>query len=214
MQKLLITLLSVMILTQLTAQKVTVKESGDALVTTIYETDQDDIAKDWKSLMKKYDAKVDVSKNKVEAKEAEIKSLSGGKFNVTATMEKIKDGEVKLVVVFDPIATAESKTPDRTSYMSGAKDIVKDFAYKRSSESVGDQVKDAQKAFDKLEKQRDGLVKENESLADDIEKYKKKITDAERDIEVNKGKIEDKKKEVEAQKKVLEAINEKQKALD
>ncbi|MBL7891184.1 MAG: hypothetical protein JNL63_01035 [Bacteroidia bacterium] len=214
MQKLLITLLSVMILTQLTAQKVTVKESGDALVTTIYETDQDDIAKDWKSLMKKYDAKVEVSKNKVEAKEAEIKSLSGGKFNVTATMEKIKDGEVKLVVVFDPIATAESKTPDRTSYMSGAKDIVKDFAYKRSSESVGDQVKDAQKAFDKLEKQRDGLIKENENLADDIEKYKKKITDAERDIEVNKGKIEDKKKEVEAQKKVLEAINEKQRALD
>lgn len=214
MRKLFIALLSVCMLTQLSAQKISVKESGDALVTTIYDTDVSDIAKDWKSLMKKYDGKVDMSKNKVEAKEVYIKSMFSGKFNVTADLDKIRDGEVKLTVVFDPVATADTKTPDRSSYMNEGKEIVKDFAVKRTSESVGDKVKDEQRAFDKLEKQRDGLIKDNEGLADDIEKYKKRITDAQRDIEVNKSKIEDKKKEIETQKKVLDAVIDKQKSLN
>src|SRR5574337_1066826 len=119
MKKFITLLLFVMLLTQVSAQKISVSESGDAIVTTIYDTDADEIAKDWKSLMKKYDAKVDVSRSKVEAKGAVIKSMfNGGSFDVTATLEKIRDGEVKLMVVFDPIATAEAKTPDRSSYMS------------------------------------------------------------------------------------------------
>jgi len=215
MNKLLLTLLlGVLTLTQLTAQKISVKESGDAIITTIYDTDVSDIAKEWKSLMRKYDAKVDVSKNKVVAKGAVIKSMSNGAFDVTAELDKIKDGEVKLTVVFDPIATAETKTPDRSSYMSEAKNIVKEFALKRSKESIGDILKDTERDHEKLQKQHDELEKDNKELTKGIENYKKKITDAERDIEVNKGKIKDKNKEIETHKKILDAIVEKQKGLD
>jgi len=196
------------------AQKIKVTESGDAVVVSVFETDISDVSKDWKSLMKKYDAKVDASKTSVIAKGAVIKSMSSGTFDVTATLEKIKDGEVKMVIVFDPIASADSKTPDRSSYMAEAKRIVQDFARKRSSESISDMADDAQKAYDKLQKQHDGFVKDNAGLADDIESYKKKITNAERDISMNKDKIEAKKKEIEAQKKVVDSIKEKQKALD
>jgi septal ring factor EnvC (AmiA/AmiB activator) len=214
MKKLSLLILAVVVITQLSAQKISVSESGDAVVTTIYDTDEGDIAKDWKSLMKKYDAKVDVSKHKVEAKGASIKSMSSGTFDVTANLDKIKEGEVKFSVIFDPIASAESKTPDRSSYMSEAKNIVKDFAKKRTYESVSELVKDAQKAQDKLQKQHDGFVKDNTDLADDIENYKKKITNAERDIEVNKDKISAKKKEIEEHQKVLDDVIKKQKAVD
>src|ERR1039458_9208521 len=125
------------------AQKITTTETGDAIVTTIYESDKGDIAKDWKSLMKKYDAKVDINNDKIVAKGAVIKSMSSGTFDVTATVEKIKDGEVKMVVIFDPIATADSKTPDRSAYITEAKRIVQEFAFKSSNETISDQVKAA-----------------------------------------------------------------------
>ena len=196
------------------AQKITTTETGDAIVTTIYQSDKGDIAKDWKSLMRKYDAKVDISSDKITAKSAVIKTMSSGTFDVTATVEKIKDGEVKMVVIFDPIATADSKTPDRSAYMAEAKRIVQDFAYKSSNESIGDLIKTNQKAYDKLVKQYAGLVKDNENLASDIEGYKKKITNAERDISMNKDKITAKQKEEDAQKINLDAVVKRQKALN
>ena len=209
-----ILLFSLIIGAQLFAQKIQVEESGDALVTTIYDTDLDDVAKDWKSEMKKYDGKVDMSKKKVSATGVVLKNISSGTFNVNATLDKLKEGEVKLVVIFDPIATAGIQTPERAVYMSEARHIVRDFAYKRTYESVGDLVKAAQKAHEKLVKQQDGLVKDNEGLSSDIENYKKKISNAERDITMNKDKIEAKKKEVEEQQKLLDAVIVKQKNLD
>ncbi len=199
---------------QCAAQKITTTETGDALVTTIYESDKGDIAKDWKSLMKKYDAKVDISSDKITAKGAVIKTMSSGTFDVSATVEKIKDGEVKMVVIFDPIASADSKTPERSVYIAEAKRIVQDFAYKSSSESISDLVKTNQKAYDKLVKQHNGLVRDNENLASDIESYKKKITNDERDISMNKDKIAAKQKEEDAQKASLDAVIKRQKALN
>ena len=196
------------------AQKITTTEAGDAIVTTIYESDKGDIAKDWKSLMKKYDAKVDISSDKITAKGAVIKTMSSGTFDVTATVEKIKDGEVKMVVIFDPIATADSKTPERSVYIAEAKRIVQDFAFKSSNESIGDLVKTNQKAYDKLVKQHAGLVRDNENLASEIESYKKKITNDERDISMNKDKIVAKQKEEDAQKVNLDAVVKRQKALN
>jgi len=195
-------------------QQITVTESGDAVVTTIYESDPSDVLSDWKSLMKKYNASVDASKNKIVAKGAVIKTMSSGTWDVTATIEKIKTGETKLTVVFDPIATAGATTPDRKIYMSAGKDLVKQFASKSTSDALNDKIKDNQKMLDKLNKQQDGIVKDNKDLASDIETYKKKITDAERQITMNKDKIEAKKKEVEAQQKVIDAIKDRQKALN
>ncbi len=195
-------------------QKITVTESGDAVVTTVYEADPSDIVSDWKNLMKKYGAKVDAGKDKIVAKGALIKTMSAGTWDVTATVEKVKTGEVKLTVIFDPIATAGATTPDRKVYMETGKGIVRDFAAKSSSEALSNLIKDNQKTLDKLNKQQDGIVKDNAGLAGDNENYKKKITDNERQITMNKDKIEAKKKEIDAQQKVVDGIKERQKALN
>jgi hypothetical protein len=196
------------------AQKITVTESGDALVTTIYETDPSDILSSWKSQMKKYNAKIETGKDKIIARGAVINTMSAGTWDITATLEKIKTGEVKFTVIFDPIASAVASSPDKKVYLAVGNGIVKDFAYKCSNESISDQLKDSQKACDKLVRLQDGIIKENANLADDINGYKKKITDAERQVTMNKDKIETKNKEIESQKKVIDEIKERQKDLN
>lgn len=202
------------------AQKIQVSESSEnigggsnnALVVTIYETDADEIEKEWKSLMKGYDAKVS-SKDGIFADNALIKSMGPNTMDIYAKTVKVKDKEVKLIVGFDLGGAYLSSSKHGDQYKE-AKKIVHDFAVKMTKEGIGGQMKAAEKVLDKLTDQQKDLVKDQEGLQKDIEDYKAKIKKAEDDIVKNKSEQEKKKQEVEAQKKVVDAISQKQKAVD
>lgn len=214
MKKIILAVFSFCVSIQLSAQKIEVEESGDALITSVYDTDIDDVQKQWKRLMKDYDGKVDIKKEKVTATGALIKTMGSCTFNITASMEKRKDDEVRLMVLFDPVASLDQQAPDRSKYMSEAKRIVKDFAYKLSLQSVSEKEEGAQKLHDKLVGQHEDLMKANKSLHNDIVNYYSKISDARRDSTINVKEMKKKQEEIDAQKKAVEKITEKKKALD
>src|SRR3989339_812829 len=74
-----------------------VSGNQNSLVVNIYEADEDLILKQWKKLMKDYDAKVS-SKKEVFADNALIKNLSPNTVDVYAVTEKNQDGDFNLVV--------------------------------------------------------------------------------------------------------------------
>ncbi len=205
----------------LIAQKISVKESkekvGDgsnnALVVSIYEADASDIEKEWKSLMKKYDAKVS-TKDGVFADNAMISSLGGNNpIDVYAKVEKVKDGENKLIVAFD-LGGAYLSSSQHSSQFKEAKNMVSDFAIKVTKEAIAGQLKVAEKVLNKLEDNHKDLVDDQKDLEKNIEEYKAKIKKAEEDIIQSKNDQEKKKQEIEAQKKIVEAIQQKEKAVN
>ncbi len=199
------------------AQKIKVSESkenvgngsNNALVVTIFEAKEEDVKKEWKSLMKKYNAKVDMG-NEIFADNAKIKSIADNNtIDIYAKTQTKKDGEIELTVAFD-LGGAYLNSSDHGSQFKEAKQIVYDFAAKMTKESIDDQLKEAEKILRKFNNQQEDLVKDKTGLEKDIENYKEKIKKAEDDIVKNKGDQENKKKEIETQSKVVEDIKKKQ----
>jgi len=202
------------------SQKIKVSESTEkigggshnSLVVSIYEVEADEILKEWKSLMKHYDGKVTMSDG-VFADNAIIKSMGPNSMDIYARTEKVKEGEVKLIVGFD-LGGAYLSSSLHGEQFKIAKQIVYDFAVKTTKESVADQLKAAQKILNKITDQHEDLVKNTESLKKDIEDYKSRIKKAEENIVKNNSEQEKKKQEISSQQKVVDAIATKQKAID
>ena len=204
-----------------TAQKIEVKESNEkigngsnnALVVTIYEADPSDIEKEWRSLMKDFNAKTS-TKDGVFADNATIKSFGGnGTVDVYAKTEKGKEKETKFIVAFD-LGGAYLSSSQHAQQFKEAKKMVNDFALKMTKEAIAGQLKAAQKLLDKLNDNQKDLVDKKRDLEVDIDDFKNKIKKAEDEIAKNKDAQDKKLKEIEAQKKALEEITAKEKAVN
>jgi molecular chaperone DnaK (HSP70) len=201
-------------------KKITVNESNEnigngkknALVVTIYEASVSDVEKEWKSLMKGYKAKV-TSKKEIFADDALIKELGGNTVDVYAKVFDNKNGSVTLIVGFD-LGGAFLNSKDHSAQYKEAKAIVHKFAVKISKDAVENQLKEAQKAKEKTEKEHAALIKEKENLEKDIENYKAKIKKAEEDIQKKIKGQEQKKKEIEEQQKTVTVIKTKLSSID
>lgn len=206
--------------TSLFAQKVKVSESNEkvgdgshnALVVTIYEASPEVIEKEWKSLMKDYDAKVSTS-NGVFADNAMIKQMGPNTIDVYARTEKGKDNEVKLIVAFD-LGGAYLSSSQHSQQYGVAKDIIEKFAKKMTKESIEGQLKAETKILNKLQSQDKDLTSDQEGLKKDIEDWKARIKKAEEEIVAKKAEQEKKKVEIVNQQKVVDAVILKQKAIE
>jgi hypothetical protein len=187
--------------------------SHNALVVTIYETDADEILKEWKSKMRDHDAKVSTKDGEMFADNALLKTMGNNTVDIYARVEKVKDGEVKFIVGFD-LGGAFLNSKEHSSQYNEAKKIVQEFADKVTKESIAGQLKEAEKLLAKRVGEQEDLVKKNKDLQDDIVSYKEKIKKAEDEIVKNNSEQENKKKEIETQKKVVDAIVTKQKAVE
>ncbi len=202
------------------AQKIKVSESNEkigggshnALVVSIYESSQEAIEKEWRSLMKDYDAKVS-TKDGVFADNALIKAMGANTVDVYARTEKGKENEVKLIVAFD-LGGAYLSSSQHSQQYSVAKDIVEKFARKMTKESIEDQLKAETKILNKLISQEKDLVSDQENLANDIKDWKAKIKKAEEDIVKKKADQEKKKVEIATQQKVIDGVMAKQKGVE
>lgn len=202
------------------AQKIKVSESSEkigggshnALVVSIYESTPEAIEKEWRSLMKDYDAKVTI-KDGVFADNALIKAMGPNTVDVYARTEKGKDNEIKFIVAFD-LGGAYMSSSQHSQQYGVAKDIVEKFARKMTKESIEDQLKAETKILNKLISQEKELVSDQESLTNDINDWKAKIKKAEEDIVKKKSEQEKKKGEIATQQKVVDAVTAKQKGVE
>jgi len=213
---LVLTLLSLNIYSQ---NKITVEETNanfdngkhNALKVTIFEAKQKNVEKAWKSLMKSYNAKVNMKKT-IFADNATIKDMSENTIDIYATTKETKDGDVILYVAFD-LGGAYLSSSEHSEKFKVAKKIIHKFAVNVTKDALKDKIKDAEKLLSQKEKDQKNLEKEKENLEKDIENYKNKIEKAKNDIKDNEKKQADKKKEIESQKAVLNTLTEKEKAV-
>ena len=204
------------------AQSIKVAESTEkigegihpAFVTYIAECKADDVEKEWKSLMKDFKSEKVSGKDGIFADNIVIPSITDGTLDVYARTEKIKDNETKLIVAFDMGgAYLSSSFTNKLAYDAATK-MVADFARKMLKNAVGEKLKDAQKAFEKLKSEQKDLEEKNSDLNKDIENYKSKIRNAEDNIATNKTDQEKKKAEIDAQRKVVDEIAIKEKNIN
>lgn len=187
--------------------------SHNCLVVTVYDCSADDVLKEWKSKMKDYNAKVS-GKDEIFADNALIKEISENTIDVYARTEKgSNDNEVKLIVGFlmGEDWLSSSKYP---AQYKAAEKIVKDFATKLTKDAIGDKVKIAEKALDKLKDEKSDLEKKNKGLHDDISDYQEKIKKAEADIKTNEDDQKKKQTEVDAQQKAVDDLKARQNSVE
>ncbi len=192
------------------SQEINVKEdnekingsSNSVLTVIIYETDDNTVEKQWKSLMKDYNAKVSTSKE-IFADNALIKDLSANTVDIYAITKK-SDENVKLIVGVDMggIFLSSEKS---TEYKVMEK-IIKNFAIELTKNAIQEKLDAAEKEQKKRENTYNDLVKENKSLNKDIEDYKSKISKAEQDIITNEKDQKTAKNASEEQQKAVDAI--------
>ena len=186
------------------AQKIEVKESNEvvgggshnALVVTIYESNKSDVIKAWKSDMKDYDAKVKTNKNGGFADNALIKSLCENFIDVHFTASEEGNNTVKLVVAFDLGGAYLSSNMHGDKYHT-AKAIVESFARKLTKQGLEGIVSLEEEKQKDIEKEKDKLIKEKNSL-------QKTIADAKALIEKSENEIKENEKNQEKNKVALE----------
>jgi hypothetical protein len=194
------------------AQEIKVKEDkenlgGDinpVMTVLIYEADESDVEKAWKSLMKDYDAKISSVKSVFFADNAMIPEISANTVDIYEIAKKQPDG-IKLIVAFDLGGAYISSSTHPAAYKT-AENIIKKFAVNLSIKAVQEKLNDAKDKQKDLEDNLSGLIKKNERLHGDIEDYKNNITEAEIAIEKNLKDQLSTTQSIELQKKVVQEV--------
>jgi chromosome segregation ATPase len=196
------------------SQSISVKEgnekfstgSQNAVVTTIYENNANDVINEWKKILKDFkNEKVKEDNNEVFGDNIIVKDWGNNPVDFYTKFEENKSAKtVKMMVAVDLGGAYLSSSGDKSKYNFVEK-MVKDFAVKQTKAPLEEAVKDAEKLLAKKEDQQKDLEKDNKNLHDDIIDYNAKIRKAETDLVAKEGELVKKKSEVAVQKKVVEA---------
>ena len=212
--KKLITLATICLTGFAFSQSVNTKESNEkfstgsqnAVVTTIFENNANDVIDEWKKVLKdfKYE-KVKDSDNEVFGDNILVKEWGNNPVDFYAKFDEDKKAKtLKMSVAVDLGGTYLTSSSDKDKYRFVEK-MVKDFAVKMTKEPIANAVKATEKQLGKLQDDQKDLEKDNKNLKEDIEEYKKKIVKAEKEEIEKDAEIEKKKSEVKVQKKVVDA---------
>ncbi len=193
------------------AQKIEIEEerekiaggTNDVLTVVIHGATKKNIEKAWKKILKGYNGKI-TSKKEIFADDAQIMSISSNTIDVYTKFEESNDG-VKMIVGFD-LGGAFLNSSQHSSKFKAAEKLIRDFAIDETKNAIKDKLEDEQKALKKMEKELDGLVRSNERLHSDIEKYEKLIEKAKQDIVTNEDDQKKSSSEIEDQKIVVESV--------
>ena len=225
--KKLMTLIAFVIATQFTfAQyKINVQEKSEnlggannnAFSVMIYELSVKDVEKDWKKVMKKWGANVQMKKE-MFGDDANTSEMGDNNFDIYAIAKEV-DGGVELTVAID-LGGAFLSSGQHGVQAKFIKDELYKFAVDATKEGLAGIIKTEEGKQSDLEKEQKDLEKEKEKLEKSIEDNekaiedaKKAIEDAKKEIEKNGKDQEEKKKEIEAQKKVVADFVAKEKAV-
>jgi len=183
---------------------------NNAFVTTIYQVEEADIRKAWKTWLKQYKPEKISGKDEIFADNATISSISENTIDIYAKAKRINDLETSLIVSFD--LGGIFLDGNHVSSKS-AEQIVYDFSVKTTTHGIEDEIKEEEKMLIKEEKALEKLIKDNDRLHLDIDKNKtaietakSNIEKAEKAIETNLAAQESSKKLVEKQKESVQSV--------
>ena len=174
---------------------------NNTLSVKIYESNEKDIIKDWKNILKKNDAKVDIGKE-IVANNVLLKDLSDLPFNCFSSLKSLEKDVYQLNVCVYLGGNYLSFNEHPAKYKVFA-DFLSEFAKATSIQSLDNLVKMAKQELSKKESDLAKLKDTKEKLESEIAGWKKDIQKAEDDIEINIIEQEDKKNEVQVAKEVL-----------
>ncbi len=144
---------------------------------------KDAVTKRWMKLMKTYGGKVKRSKgpyNEVHASRARIAQLTKYQLDVYATAESIHEG-TRLTVFFDKggdyIAAGNNELHDDTIY-----EMLHSFAVNERKQVLQGDIETAEKEFDELQKELNGLVQDTVKLVRRIEDSKDSIVESQDEL--------------------------------
>lgn len=175
----------------------------NAFAINIYGADEKDIEKEWKRLMKDYDAEDVDRKKEVIADDVTIKDISPNTVDVYAKVEK-EDGDKHRFIVAFNLGMTYLNSSEHSAAAKSAEKLLYEFAFEVSREALSDKLDDKKDELEDLQKDQEKLVKDKEKLQDDIEGWKKDIGKAEKDIEKNIKDQEEKKEAISNQQKEVE----------
>lgn len=180
--------------------------SNNALVVTIYEADIETVEKEWKSRVKDFSTeKTTLNKHTLFGDNAVIKEMGNNTVDIyTNFSDKKEDKTVRMVVAFD-LGGAYLSSSQHKDKFEVAKKIIRDFAVKLTKEAVEAQMKEVNRAMEKLVDKQEDLEKNKKNMEERIADDKEKIKKAEEDIKKNEESIKLNQKEQEEQKKLIEA---------
>lgn len=209
----LLTILSFSVFSQKYNLKISESKIGiangynNALVVSLYEVRENDIAKKWKSEMKKLKAKVS-AKKEIVAMNAYMKKMGEKPFDVYATVTSKTKGVYQLNVAVDlgGAFLSSSLHADRYKVMES---YIYNFAKKMVVSAIEEQLKIAKKEQSKKEKELEKFINNKKTLEDNIKGWEEAIVVAEQDKVQNAKDQEAKKTEIEDAKKVVEHVEKK-----
>jgi hypothetical protein len=198
---------------QLNAQRIKVSQSNEkfsngsqnALVTTIYEAEKDEIIKEWKKVMKDYKhEKVKDKDDEVFGDNILIKDWGNNPVDIYAVFNyNKKDKTTKMAVAVDLGGTyLKSDDNDKYRYMEK---LVNEFAIRLSKSPIEENIRLLEKSLKKQEDDLKDAEKDIKSSKEEIESNKGKIAKAEKEIIDKKSAIDKKENEIAVQKKVVDA---------
>lgn len=186
--------------------------SKDGFMVEVYVHKKDDLEDAFKHFLKQYDAKVSVKKE-IFGDNAMIKDLSANFVDVYAVIEEKTKTSQNLMVAVDLGGAFLSKGQQKDQAQVFEK-LLYEFAIKTSKETVLGEVKEAEKALSKQEKELEGLKSDKTDLEKNIKDYEEKITKAKGDIEKNTQMQADSEKKIAEQKEAVKLLQAKEKAVN
>ena len=172
----------------------------EAFVTTIYHSNEADVKKGWKALLKKYNPEKVKGGGEIIADNATVPSISSNSIDIYAAISE-SAGEVELVVAFD---LGGAYVDGSHSGAKTAEEMVYGFAVKMTSAGIDAEVKEAEKVLAAKQKEVDKLVKANDRLHQNIDRWNGEIESATQSIKQAESDLETNEKEQDAAKKVVE----------
>lgn len=158
--------------------------SGNALQTNIFRSNEKDIYKGFKSLLKGYGGSVTQKRDFLLGTEVMINSISDHEIKVYAKLKEVDQKTASLFVIFLKGDTPVSSRSDVSSY-TAAKEILLDFSRTHSQKAVDSYYKSEEKKLQSLEKELEYLIKAKQKAEKEIDDCKKSITENEYNIKEN-----------------------------
>jgi len=187
-------------------------------ITVTFEPDASEAKKAWKNyLKKKYDLKLKSDHgDDLKAEEAVFPAVTSRTMDFYTRFEKNKDDSITKMNVFVKFGydIYLNKTDNSSEYAS-LLSIIKDFSVEFLRTHYNDKLAELNSELAKTEKEQANTLKENETLASDIEKNKQTIENLKQEniekndqIENNKKSIESLTEKVTSKKAEIQKMNE------
>ncbi len=168
-------------------------------ITVTFEPDASEAKKAWKNyLKKKYDLKLKSDRgDDLKAEEAVFPAVTSRTMDFYTRFEKNKDDNTTKMNVFIKFGydIYLNKTDNPSEYAS-LMSIIKEFSVEFLRTHYTDRLAELNSVLAKTEKEQANTVKENETLAGDIEKNKQTIEDLKKENEEKSAQIETNKKTI------------------